>query len=251
MPASRSHSPPTAAGTAPAAAPPARASSAGRLCIGTKRSNLVPVLTLSMSSTVKCSASARTSDCPGLGIEDLAGQLQQFLGRGRGRARRGAGGEADRLAGIDVQHEEGLGRLDGPLPGILTVGSHVPLAEAAHAMGIDGQQPALEMARGAADLAQGDLEVEALGDGASPEQLVDGHVAGEERQAVGQLEDPLVQVCGGAAARCGTAPPRGSVATPGAAPRPRGFVPSSRTPGPRPPGGAIRGRAARCRPGFP
>ena len=60
-------------------------------------------------------------------------------------------------------------------------------------MGIDGQQPAPEVARGAADLAEGDLEVEALDDRASPEQLVDGHVAGEERQAVGQLEDPLVQ----------------------------------------------------------
>ena len=34
---------------------------------------------------------------------------------------------------------------------------------------------------------------QAVGDRASPEQLVDGHVAGEERQAVGQLEDPLVQ----------------------------------------------------------
>ena len=28
---------------------------------------------------------------------------------------------------------------------------------------------------------------------ASPEEFVDGHVAGEKRQAVGQLEDPLVQ----------------------------------------------------------
>ena len=106
---------------------------------------------------------------------------------------RGAGGEADRLTGIDVQDEEGLGRLDGPLPGILTVGPHVPLGVAAHAMGIDGQQPAPEVARGAADLAEGDLEVEGLGDRAGPEQLVDGHVAGEERQSVGQLEDPVVQ----------------------------------------------------------
>ena len=35
-------------------------------------------------------------------------------------------------------------------------------------MGIDGQQPAPEVARGAADLAEGDLEFEALGDRAAP-----------------------------------------------------------------------------------
>ena len=150
-------------------------------------------LTLSMSSTVKCSESARTRAWPVVGVEDLAGQPQQLLGRRRGRARRGAGGEADRLAGVDVQDEEGLGRLDGPLPAILAVGPHVPLRVAAHAVGIDGQQPAPEVARGATDLAQGHLEVQALGDGVGPEQLVDGRVAGEERQAVGQLEDPLVQ----------------------------------------------------------
>ncbi len=49
------------------------------------------------------------------------------------------------------------------------------------------------MARGAADLAEGRLEAQTVGDGAGAEELVDGHVAGEERQAVGQLEDPLVQ----------------------------------------------------------
>ena len=68
-----------------------------RLGIGTRRSNFVPVLTRSRSSTVKCSESARTSVCPALGIEDLAGQFEQFLSRGRGRARRGAGGETDRV----------------------------------------------------------------------------------------------------------------------------------------------------------
>ena len=95
---------------------------------------------------MKCSESARTSDLAGLGIEDVTGQLQQFLGRGRGRARRGAGGETDRLAGIDVEREEGLSGLGGPFPVILAMEPHVPLAEAAYAMGIDGQQPALEVA---------------------------------------------------------------------------------------------------------
>ena len=79
------------------------------------------------------------------------------------------------------------------MPIVVTVEAHVPLAEAAYAMRIDGQQPAPEVARGAADLAEGRLEAQAVGDGAGAEELVDGHVAGEERQAVGQLEDPLVQ----------------------------------------------------------
>jgi hypothetical protein len=142
---------------------------------------------------VKCSESARTSAPPGLGAEDVAGQRQQFLGRDRRRARRGARGETDRLAGIGVEREESLGGLGGPFPIVVTVGAHVPLAEAAHAMRIDRQQPAPEVARGAADLAEGRLKAQTVGDGAGAEELVDGHVAGEKRQAVGQLEDPLVQ----------------------------------------------------------
>ena len=82
----------------------------------------------------------------GLGIEDVAGQLQQFLGRGRGRARRGAGGETEGLARIDVDREKSLSDLGRPLPIIMTMEPHMPLAEAAHPMGIDGQQTALEVA---------------------------------------------------------------------------------------------------------
>ncbi len=107
--------------------------------------------------------------------------------------RGGTRGETDRLTGVGVECEERLGGLGGPLPIIVTVEAHVPLAEAAYAIRIDGQQPAPEVARGAADLAEGRLEAQAVGDGAGAEELVDGHVAGEERQAVGQLEDPLVQ----------------------------------------------------------
>ena len=187
---------------------------------------------------------------PGLGIEDFTGQLEQFLGRGRGRARRGARGETDRLAGVGVEHEESLSGLGRPFRSSWRWSAHVALAEAAYAVGIDGQEPSLEMARGAADLAQGDLKSQAVGHGAGPEKFVDGHVAGEERQAVGQLEDLLVQ---------GAAVPQPSAAqrrlvdqlqAPGAVRR-FGRFRSSRTPGPRPPGAAIRGPAARCRPGFP
>ena len=142
---------------------------------------------------MKCSESARTSARAGLGAKDVAGQLQQFLGRDRRRAHRGTHGETDRLAGIDVECEERLGGLGGSFPIVMTVEAHMPLAEAAYAMRIDRQQPTPEMARGTADLAEGHLEAQAVGDRAGPEELVDGHVAGEERQAVGRLEDPLVQ----------------------------------------------------------
>jgi hypothetical protein len=70
----------------------------------------------------------------------------QFLGCGRGRARRRAGGETEGLAGVGVECKKGLSGLGGPLPSILAMEPHVPLAEAAHAMGIDSQQPAPEMA---------------------------------------------------------------------------------------------------------
>jgi hypothetical protein len=68
----------------------------------------------------------------------------------------------------------------------------VPLAEAAHAMRIDGQQPSLEMARGPAELAQGDLEALTVQDGSSAEEVVNGAIRRQEGQAVGQLEDVLV-----------------------------------------------------------
>jgi hypothetical protein len=82
----------------------------------------------------------------GLGLEDLSGQLEQVLGRSRSRTRRGARGEADRLAGVRVEHEERLSDLGRPVLGITTMEPHVALAEAAHAMGIDSQQSALKVA---------------------------------------------------------------------------------------------------------
>ena len=43
------------------------------------------------------------------------------------------------------------------------------------------------------DLAQGDLKALAVGHVSGTEKVVDGHIGGEEREAVGQLEDLLVQ----------------------------------------------------------
>jgi len=68
----------------------------------------------------------------------------------------------------------------------------VALAETPHAMRIDSQHPGLEIARGAPEFAQGDLQALTVEHGSSPEEIVDGAVAGEERQAIGQREDLLV-----------------------------------------------------------
>src|ERR1017187_4478204 len=71
--------------------------------------------------------------------------------------------------------------------------AHVALAEAAYAMRIDGENPSPKMARGAAQLAQGHLQALAFEYGTGREKLVDGHIGGKEREAVGQLKDVLVQ----------------------------------------------------------
>ena len=107
--------------------------------------------------------------------------------------RGGAGGETDRLVSVGVEHEESLGDVGRARGFVLTVAAHATLAIAAYAMRIDGQNPALKIARSAAHLAQGQLEAFAVDHGSSTEKFVDGHIGGKERQAVGQLEDVLVQ----------------------------------------------------------
>ena len=166
-------------------------------------SNFVSVLTSIQEFGGEVLRIGQNQCLAGLGIEDVAGQLQQFLGGGRGRAGRGARGETDRLAGLDVEREKGLSRLRGPFPLVMAVRPHVPLAEAAYAMGIDGYKSAQEVTRSATDLAQSHLEMQTVGDRAGREKFMHGHVAGEKRQAIGQLEDPLVQ--GAAVSQSGTA----------------------------------------------
>lgn len=60
--------------------------------------------------------------------------------------------------GIGVEDEEGRCHLSGTLGLVVAVAAHVPLTVAAHTVGIDGQQPSLEVAGGSANFAQGDLE---------------------------------------------------------------------------------------------
>ena len=60
-------------------------------------------------------------------------------------------------------------------------------------MRINGQQLALEVMAGPADLSQGDLQGLGFGDGVRVEQFVNGGVAGHKGQAVGDLEPFLAE----------------------------------------------------------
>ena len=60
-------------------------------------------------------------------------------------------------------------------------------------MRIDGENLSPKMARSCCKRTQGHLQALAIEYGTSREKPVDGHIGGEERQAIGQLEDVLVQ----------------------------------------------------------
>lgn len=123
-----------------------------------------------------------------VGGEDLLGQLERFPGGG-GQAAPAAGvAKANRLAGIRVQEEEGLGLLFGRLPGGGAALDHVAFGVADQTVRIQSQNPSGEMAAGPAQLAQGGLEPLGLGDGVGLQQVMHGAVGGKERQAIGQLK---------------------------------------------------------------
>ena len=68
----------------------------------------------------------------------------------------------------------------------------MPLAEAAYPMGIDGQHPALEMPEARRILPKATWRRRLSATVRAPRRSWTA-VGGEERQTVGQLEDPLVQ----------------------------------------------------------
>ena len=66
--------------------------------------------------------------------------------------------------------------------------AHLAFGITRHAVGIECQQPAAEMAVSPAQLAQGDLQQPRLPDGVACEQFVNGGVGGNKWQSVGQFE---------------------------------------------------------------
>ncbi len=92
---------------------------------------------------------------------------------------------------MTIQQEKGLGHFGGFFFRTEAVSAHLALAEAGHAVRVQRQQSTGEMASGAAQFTQSDLEVLGLLNGVTGQELVDGHVGGNEGQAVGQLETLL------------------------------------------------------------
>jgi len=89
---------------------------------------------------------------------------------------------------VTIQQEEGLGHFGWFFFGAKAVPAHLAFAVAGHAVRVQGQEGADEMASGAAQFAQGDLQLLGLLDRVTVQQVVDGQVGGNEGQAVGQLK---------------------------------------------------------------
>ena len=91
--------------------------------------------------------------------QDLLGQTDQLLG-GRTEVAGAAGvDQTEGLAGLNIQQEEGLGLLGGRLRCAGTALEHVAAGVTDQAMRIQGQYRAGEVAAGAAQLAQADLQL--------------------------------------------------------------------------------------------
>jgi len=130
----------------------------------------------------------------GCGAQNALGQGEQVGGGLADGAGRSAGGQADGLMAVRIQGEEGLSTFAGSVGlGGQMMEPHVPLAVAFQAMRIDGQQLAHEVAPGAADQTQGDLQLLGLLDGVSVQQLMDGRVTGNKGQTTGQFKAGLTR----------------------------------------------------------
>ena len=82
-------------------------------------------------------------------IQNGGAEAQQGWG-GLGHAKRcGTAGETDGLAGVGIQTEEGLKRLERFDPIFSAVAAHLTLSEAMQAVRVDGQELATEVTAGA------------------------------------------------------------------------------------------------------
>ncbi len=87
-----------------------------------------------------------------------------------------------------IQQEKGLGHFGWLFLGTEAVPTHLALAVADHPVGVQRQEGPSEMSSRAAQFAQGNLQLLSLLDGMTGQEVVDGRVGGNERQAVGQFE---------------------------------------------------------------
>lgn len=125
--------------------------------------------------------------------EDIVEEAEKGESGRSGGAGGGGEGEDKRLGGVGVDDKKGLGVFDRGGVGGEGTPPHLALGIAAHAVGIDGEEFAAEMAAGVALVSEGDLEGLGLGDGVGGKQHVNGLVGGDEGKAVGDLESLLAE----------------------------------------------------------
>ncbi len=92
---------------------------------------------------------------------------------------------------MTIQQEKGLGHFGWLGFGVEAVSAHLTLAVTGHAVRIQRQESAIEMTSGAAQFAQGDLQLLSLLDSVAGQKVVDGHIGGNEGEAVGQFKTLL------------------------------------------------------------
>ena len=131
----------------------------------------------------------------------MLGHLEQLLG-GIAQVASAAGvDQAEGLAGFGIQQEESLSLFGSRLAGAGTPLDHVAFGVAEQPVRIQGQHLAGEVATGPAQLAQTDLELLGLLDGVGFQQVMQGSIGGQPRQAVGQLKASVPQRTIGAEGR--------------------------------------------------
>jgi hypothetical protein len=125
--------------------------------------------------------------------QDLGGQVQQIGRSLRDGSCGGAHRQAHRLAGIGVEGKERLAGLDHLGPGMALAGAHASLAVTGQPVRVDRQDVPAIMPAQPPRFAQDDLQSPGLIDGVGVQQVMNLRIAGHERQAVDQIEAPLVQ----------------------------------------------------------
>ncbi len=95
--------------------------------------------------------------------------------------------------GVGIDGEEGLGHFGRFRVIIIALARHLPLAGAADAMGIDGQESSGKMTGGAAEVTEGPLHALGIVHRVFGEQLMDGAITGQKGQAVEQFKAALAQ----------------------------------------------------------
>ena len=112
---------------------------------------------------------------------------------GHGLSRRGQG-KTKRLATFQVQAEKALRHFERLLVGIESLNRCRRiwrLVEFCHAMRINSQQSALEVAAGASDFTQCHLQRLGLGDRMALEQFMNGIIGRHKRQSIRELKTLL------------------------------------------------------------